>query len=109
MHLDNISTSFVLQNVCKNINKPLVHGSIGGWFGQVSFIMPGEDTLSLLYPNAKNIKLKCSLCNPAFTPAVVASIQVAEAIKYLLKKGNLLQKKVLFIDLLNHDYNLVEF
>lgn len=105
--VDNVSTRFLLQKICKKLNVPLVHGSIGGWYGQVSFIFPGDDTLSLIYPSENIHGIEKELGNPAFTPAVVASIEVSEALKYLLNKGELLQKKMLYINLLSHDYTII--
>ncbi|MGB4437636.1 MAG: HesA/MoeB/ThiF family protein [Sedimentibacter sp.] len=106
--VDNISTRFVLQKICKKLNLPLVHGSIGGWYGQVSFIAPGDDTLDLIYTdiNASGVEKKLGI--PAFTPGIVASIEVAEVLKYLLNKGELLQGKMLFIDLLMQDYMIIK-
>jgi molybdopterin/thiamine biosynthesis adenylyltransferase len=105
--VDNVSTRFVLQKTCKDLNIPLVHGSIGGWFGQVSFIYPGDDTLSLIYPEKAMHGIEEKLGNPAFIPAIIASIEVAEALKYILKKGDLLRKKMLYVDILNQDYTII--
>lgn len=106
--VDNVPTRFLLQKICKKLNVPLVHGSIGGWYGQVSFISPGDDTLSLIYPSENIHGIEKELGNPSFTPAVIASIEVAEALKYLLNKGELLQKKMLYINLLSHDYTVID-
>jgi hypothetical protein len=48
------------------------------------------------------------LGNPSFTPALVASIQVSEAVKILLNKGDLLRNKILFINTLNQEYDVLE-
>jgi len=106
--VDNIPTRFLLQDVCKKLNIPLVHGSIGGWYGQVSFIMPGDDSLNSIYPEKNAAGIEKKLGNPSFTPALIASIEVPEVVKYLLNKGDLLIKKLLFIDLLNHDYMKID-
>ena len=47
--------------------------------------------------------------NPSFTPAVVSAIEAAEVIKILLKKQGALKSSMLMIDLLNHQYDVVEF
>jgi molybdopterin-synthase adenylyltransferase len=106
--VDNIPTRFLLQKVCKKLNIPLVHGSIGGWYGQVSFIAPGDDTLNLIYQREATHGIEKKLGNPAFIPATIASIEVAESLKYILNKGNLLRKKMLYVDLLNQDYTIIE-
>lgn len=105
--VDNITTRFVLQKICKDLNLPLVHGSIGGWYGQVCFIAPGDDTLDLIYTDKQGTGVEKKLGNPSFTPAMIASAEVAETIKFLLGKGELLRKKMLFIDLLMQDYMII--
>lgn len=106
--LDSIPTRLILKDACRELGIPLVYGAIGGWYGQVSFIEPGDDTLDLLYPDPTAQGIEKKLGNPSFTPALVASIQVAETLKYLLGKGNLLKNKVLLIDLLCQDYQILE-
>lgn len=106
--VDNIETRMMLQKICKSLKLPFVYGAIGGWYGQVSFIAPGDDTLNLIYPETGAIGIEKKLGNPSFTPALVSSIQVAEVLKYLLGKGELLQKKLLIIDLLNQDYSVID-
>ena len=85
---------------------PMVHGAIGGWFGQITTIFPGNDTLSLIYEEDAEVSQEFG--NPSFTPAVVASIQVSEAIKVMLGMDDLLMRKMLFIDLLSNDFQIVE-
>lgn len=106
--VDNIETRLTLQAICKVLGLPLVYGAIGGWYGQVSFISPGDDTLNLIYPETDAVGIEKKLGNPAFTPAVVSSIQVAEVVKFLLGKGELLNKKLLLIDLLNQEYTVLD-
>lgn len=107
--LDSISTRFILQNSCENLGIPMIHGAIGGWFGQVCTIFPGDNTLSLIYKNGIDKGIEKSLGNPAFTPANIASIQVGEVIKILLSKGSILRNKLLIVDLLYNEYNIIEF
>jgi len=105
--LDNIRVRFILQDICSELKIPLIHGAISGWYGQVTTILPGDDTLNHIYKN-KETELEDKLGNPAFTPATIASIQVSEAIKILLNKGEVLSKKLFFIDLLYNEYNIIE-
>ena len=44
--LDNIPSRFVLQDACSLLDIPMVHGAIGGWYGQVSTIYPEDKTLN---------------------------------------------------------------
>jgi len=109
--LDNISTRKILQKYSAELKIPVVHGAIAGFFGQVTTIYPGDNTLDLLYSGDVNFNkgVEKELGNPAFTPALVASIEVAEVIKVLLNKGKPLRKKVLFIDLLNNNFDVLDF
>lgn len=98
--VDNIPARLDLAVVCTQLNIPLVHGAIAGWYGQIVTIFPGEDTLQKLYANWRGGKgIEAGLGNPSFTPAVVASLQVAEACKLLLGQGRLLRNRMLSINL----------
>lgn len=106
--LDNMSTRKILAHTCEELALPLVHGAIAGWYGQVCTIMPGDGTMARIYPGEENKGAEVELGNPAFTPALIASVQVAETMKVLLKKGEVLQNKLLVLDLLNHQYDVFE-
>ena len=104
--LDNISVRKLLEKNCEELNIPLVYGAIAGWYGYVSTIMPGDRTIEKLYPGEMEKGAEQELGNPSFTPALVASIEVAEIVKVLLGKGNILSKKLLTIDLLAQEYEI---
>ncbi len=106
--VDNIPTRKLMQRACRELNLPLIHGAIGGWYGQVSVVMPDDDTFDKLYPKESGKGLESVLGNPAFTPAIIASIQVAEAVKYLLGTGELLRGKLLRFDLLMQEYTIIQ-
>lgn len=108
--LDSIGARLILQEACKREGLPMVHGAIAGWYGQVSTILPGDDTLKLLYPdNAKNSKgIEKQLGNPSFTPALVASIESGEVLKVIIGRGNLLTNRILRIDLLEQEYDIIQ-
>ena len=105
--LDNMSTRKLLQDFGEKLKIPFVHGAIAGWYGQVSTILPGDKTLDIIYPNEGEKGLENKLGNPSFTPALVASIQVSEVLKILIGRGELLQNKILYINLLNQDYSII--
>lgn len=105
--LDNIETRFILQESAEQLNIPFIHGAIAGWYGQVTTIFPGDNTLNDLYLDRQAKGLEKELGNPSFTPALVASIQVSEAIKVMIGRGQLLRKKVLFINTLEQEYDII--
>jgi molybdopterin/thiamine biosynthesis adenylyltransferase len=106
--LDSIQVRLELAEVCSLMNIPLVHGAIAGWFGHVTTQFPGDTTLQTIYRSWKGGKgVEQTLGNPSFTPAVVASIEVAEVCKLLLGQGVPLRRRQLVIDLLSMEMNIV--
>lgn len=105
--LDNVEARFVLENACEELKIPLVHGAISGWNGQVGICMPGSKMMSTLYGEGEITD--DSPTNPSFTPAVVSAMQAAETIKLLLGREEALKNKLLMMDLLNHDYDVIDF
>jgi molybdopterin/thiamine biosynthesis adenylyltransferase len=107
--LDSIKSRMLLQQLCEELEIPLVHGAIAGWYGQVCTILPGDRTLNFIYRDRNENKgVERELGNPSFTPAQVSSIQVSEVVKLLIGRGELLRNKILFIDMLNQEYDIVE-
>ena len=106
--LDNIKTRVLLEKEAQKLETPLIHGAIAGWYGQVSVIMPGKPFYGKIYNKDIDKGVETELGNLPFTAAVTASIQSAEAIKVLLKKGETLSGKLLTIDLLSQEYETFE-
>lgn len=104
--LDNVNGRMVLQKTCEELNIPLVHGAIAGWYAQITTILPGDKSLDKIYSDVKEVKNP--LGNPSFTPALTASIEVAEVLKLLIGRGELLRNKMLFINLLNNSFEMIE-
>lgn len=106
--LDNVKTRTLLQNTAEELQIPLVHGAIDGWYGQVTTIFPADRSLDYLYANIKTQDINPILGNPSFTPALVASIQAGEVLKILINRGSLLRKKLLVINLLDQEYEIID-
>lgn len=106
--LDNIESRMVLQDMAKDLHIPFVHGAIAGWYGQVSTVFPGDQTLDIIYTHPKGKGIEQELGNPSFTPSLIASIQVSEVLKILIGRGNLLRKKILYINLLDQEYFTID-
>ncbi len=108
--LDSIPTRIALCQTCLELQVPLVHGAIAGWYGQVTTQFPGENTLQKIYgPRAQSKGAEKELGNPSFTPAVVASLEVAETCKILLQKGEVLRNRELIINLLDMSFQEIAF
>ncbi len=109
--LDQIPVRFTLQEACEKEQIPMVYGAIAGWYGQIATIIPGDRTLDHIYPNFSKQKMdrgvETDLGNPSFTPALAASVQVSECLKVLTGSGELLRKKMLYVDLLDNEMMIV--
>ena len=98
--LDNIPARLVLQQAAKVAGVTVVHGAVAGWLGRICVIQPGEDLLSLLYPNQEEAQgEERQRGTLSFTAALTASWQAAETVKLLLGKPGL-QGEILEVDLL---------
>lgn len=106
--LDNIASRLVVAKACNALKIPLVHGAIHSWYGQVATIMPGENTMDRIYQSPK-FQREDRPSAPSFTPALVAALQVAEAVKLLINRGARLgEGTMLLVDTLHNEYRLTE-
>ncbi len=106
--LDNVPSRLLLQDLAEALEIPFVHGAIAGWYGQVATIFPGDRSLAMIYTGAAARGIEAQLGNPSFTPAVVAAIEVGEALKILIGRGDLLRRKILQVNLLQQEYTLID-
>lgn len=107
--LDTIKVRLELADVCAGLNIPLVHGAIAGWFGHVTTQHPGDETLQKIYRSWKSGKgIEQTLGNPSFTPALIASLEVAEVCKLLLGLGTSLQGRQLIVDLFSMEMQVID-
>lgn len=113
--VDNINTRRILEEACEMGRTILIHGAIGGWGGQVGVVRPGDKLMEKIYQTVDggdfndDAVADTSVGNLSFTAAVVSAIQAAEGIKVLLGKEDALYNKLLVIDLLDHEYEIIEF
>lgn len=108
--VDHIMTRFLMQEACEDQNIPLVHGAVGGWYGQVANIFPGDRLLSKIYPYASRSQtvekvLRC----PTFIPSMVASLQVCEIIKIIGNIEPYLRHAMLHIDMKSNEMHTISF
>ena len=107
--VDNVSVRIVMEEACSVKNIPLIHGAIGGWLGQVAVVRPGSGIMRMIYQEPDDEQGLQEGGNPSFAPAVISAIQSAETIKVLLGKECALDNKMLMMDLMNHEYEVIEF
>lgn len=104
--VDSVKTRLALEVFASEQNVPLVHGAIGGWYGQVGIIEPGTFLLKSLY-GTKEKGVEKTLGSPTFTPPIIANLMVSECMKYLHQDPDVLVNKLLFMDLKTHTYHIM--
>ena len=103
--LDSLSTRRLLFAECAHRRIPLVSAAIAGFWGQVGMVMPGKDSLHGYLAGESDAGVEVETGNPPFTPALVAALEVAQAVKYLAGKGSLLEDQLLWVDLAEDEFN----
>ena len=101
----DISTRRVMISACADLGIPLVIGTISGWNAQVMMLEPGSRAYDSICP--PDTEPPEPNGNPVFTAAICASIQVAEAVKILCGRGDVLKNCVLCADFLWHEYQVI--
>jgi molybdopterin/thiamine biosynthesis adenylyltransferase len=104
--LDSIKSKLYLEEVATNHKLPLFHGALGGWFGQIGIAMPNSKLLSRFYENADH-GLEASLGAPTFTPSIIAGMMVSELLKFIAQPEHALINRILSVNLLNHEYDIL--
>jgi molybdopterin/thiamine biosynthesis adenylyltransferase len=95
--MDNFQARFILNKACVAEGIPLIHGGVHGLFGEITTILPGKTPcLACIFPEVP----QRNVAFPVFgvTPALVAILQVTEAIKFLAGFGSLLTGKMLYFN-----------
>jgi molybdopterin/thiamine biosynthesis adenylyltransferase len=97
--MDNFRTRFLLNEACVNNEIPFVHGSVYGFEGFMTTIVPHKTPcLRCIYPEPLPEKLE-KFPVLGTTPAAIASLQVTEALKLITGIGRPSLGKLLFWDL----------
>jgi molybdopterin-synthase adenylyltransferase len=102
--LDNLRTRFVVEDACRRIGCPLVSAAVAGASGHVTTIFPEDTGLRLIYGEPGQLPLKgaeTSLGTLPYAVAFLATLECAEVVKVILKKGSLLRHKLLVADLMD--------
>jgi molybdopterin-synthase adenylyltransferase len=104
--LDTVSCRLDLEEGCRRLGIPLVHGAIAGNCGQVMTVFPGDPGLKCIYVEGADKGVETSEGNPPTTPALVAALQVQEAVK-IVCGGELLRNGFLLLDTATNLYQFI--
>ena len=103
--LDSINRRIELERACHKLNIPLVYAGIAGWFGMLGVSLPGDFSVSKVFKEGEIDKgVEKEWGNPAFTPWVLSSLTVAEAVKILVGREPILRNSWLQVDLLYMEF-----
>jgi molybdopterin-synthase adenylyltransferase len=102
--LDNIPDRMILQEAACLMEIPFIHGAIAGFEGQVMTVFPGDKGLERLYGAApfstKRVDApEAVMGTPAPAPALIAALEVMEALKIFLDRGGIHRDSLIHADL----------
>lgn len=104
--VDEIKTKLFLETISEKHHNPLLHGAVGGWYGQVGISLPGSSLLHDFYGIVSE-GLEKTMGAPTFIPPIVANLMVAEMIKFVNRRPGVLTNKIMMVDTLNNVEKIV--
>lgn len=109
---DSFDTKFLLNDAAVLLGRPMVHGAVLQWSGQVTTVRPGGPCLRCLFydPPEPGAVATCEEAGIlGATSGVVGSVQAEEVLKLLLGVGQVLSGRLFVHDGLRGDSRVVEF
>lgn len=104
---DNYAARYLINDTCVKCGKPFVYGTIGDTKGQLAVFnyQPPAANYRTLYPNQAALEAQGNLNKGVMgvLPAVVASLQVNEAVKIVTGVGTPLKDTLFMIDLMTNE------
>ena len=109
---DNFPTRYLVNDACVLLKKPLSHGSIFRFEGQVTTILPGEGPCYRCLFETPPPPGMVPSCQEAgvlgVLPGVIGVIQATEVVKLLLGKGQLLKGQLLLYNAFTMEFKKVK-
>ncbi|UCC18997.1 MAG: HesA/MoeB/ThiF family protein [Promethearchaeota archaeon] len=110
---DNFPTKMLVNDTCVNLNIAFTIAGVLRFHGQIMTTVPNEKTACYRcvfgeigeFPSG----MSCSQAGViGLIPGILGCLEANEAIKHILKVGNLITNKIMYIDLLHNAFNLVD-
>jgi molybdopterin/thiamine biosynthesis adenylyltransferase/rhodanese-related sulfurtransferase len=109
---DNFDTRYVLNDAAVKLRKPVVHGSIYRWDGQITTFVPfAGPCYRCMYPNQPPEELapSCAVAGVlGVLPGIVGLLQANEVFKLLLGVGETLAGRLLMFDAMSTTFEEVK-
>lgn len=109
---DNFATRYLIDDTCSELGKTWIYGSIGAFMGQVSVMNGISGTRYLdLYPDRDSLCARPRIVAGVLgaVPGVTGAVQASEAIKTIAGFGETLDGKLLSINLLTLQTDIIKF
>ncbi len=108
---DNFDTRYVLNDAAVKLRKPVVHGSIYRWDGQITTFVPFEGPCyRCMYPTQPPDELApaCSIAGVlGVLPGIIGLLQSNEVFKLILGAGDTLAGRLLMFDAMGTSFDEV--
>jgi sulfur-carrier protein adenylyltransferase/sulfurtransferase len=108
---DNFDTRYVLNDAAVKLRKPVIHGSIYRWDGQITTFVPFEGPCyRCMYPTQPPAELApaCSVAGVlGVLPGIVGMLQANEVFKLVLGVGETLAGRLLMFDAMGTTFDEV--
>ena len=105
--MDNFETRFILNSACVGAGIPFIHAGINGLLGEITTIIPGKTPcFACIFPQAP-VEGE-AITAFGVTPALMAALQVMEALKLLAGFGDLLAGRMLYFNGETMDFTMVD-
>jgi molybdopterin/thiamine biosynthesis adenylyltransferase/rhodanese-related sulfurtransferase len=109
---DNFEARYVLNDAAVRLRKPVVHGSIYRWDGQVTTFVPFEGPCyRCMYPSQPPAELApaCSVVGVlGVLPGIVGILQATEVLKLVLGVGRTLSGRLLMLDAMGTTFDEIQ-
>lgn len=108
---DNFPSRFILNKACLALGKAFIHAAVLSMSGRAMTVLPYSSAcLRCVFRQlpAPHVPSTSELGVFGAIPGLIASIQVTEAVKYLLGQGELLTNRMLIYDGMSMCFELVE-
>ncbi len=103
--LDSSEARRELARTCRLLEIPMIHGAVERWYGQVGLDFADFKLIDIVYSGGREQESPPVM---VMSVALIASLQVAEVVKYLLGIKSSLLNKWLQADLMNCDFVKVD-
>ncbi|MFW9902504.1 MAG: ThiF family adenylyltransferase [Candidatus Thorarchaeota archaeon] len=109
---DNFPTKMLVNDTCVNLNIPFTIAGVLRFHGQIMTVVPNDKTACYRCVFGEIVDFPSGMsCSQAgvigLIPGIVGCLEANEAIKCILRVGELISNRILYVDLLRNTFNMV--